>query len=617
MNPEVDQLDAVNHQVIEVQPPAGSSNKPPPVDLRQVTGGHACPSLTSPHRSEHKKKTRVLTRGWVDDDERALLDEDQPDSPLSPKSQASKDDKADRIFSPRDHRAQAAAANRKAVVDAWLQTEGKSQTVDLTKATVTVKEKAKRIVTTGRFNTAAMCLIFTNIVYMGLETDNNVGADSNSMMWLWIDHAFTILFASELALRAFALGREFFRSGFNVFDSLLVVCSIFDAIIVSVMAATGDGNSNSSTKFIVALRIARLLRVVRALRLIRFFKDLWLIVSGVLQSARVVLWAWALILLIIYISGILITRMVGQPYSHDPVIFMYFGDVPRSMFSMFEVMTIEGWPTMSRRSMQYLPSVWIFFVLFISFTSFGIMNVLTAVIVESTLDMSRKHQQDIAKKLHIEKKRALNKIYSVFKLADRDGNEQLSKEEFLAALKMPDVVRALYECDIDMGDAESLFDILDYDGSGELDVTEFIQGCMSARGGAKARDVLAAQCDLWRTQTRMADMLKSTVDEWGQEFDSLEKEFVEIRQYLGKFAFPLDENIGPSSSVISPSQKRMHKIARRALMMPAGFQGAGGTSHSKEKDKKKNKMSPRKEGADVPHGNHGSAKKVPESEHHK
>lgn len=247
---------------------------------------------------------------------------------------------------------------------------------------------------------------------------------------------------------------------------------------------------------------------------------------------------------------------------------------------------------MSRTAMQYLPSVWIFFVLFISITSFGIMNVLTAVIVENTLDTAHKNQQDIAKKLHVDKKKALGKIYQVFKLADRDGNEQLSKEEFLTALKMPDVARALYEVDIDMGDAESLFDILDYDGSGQLDVTEFIQGCMSARGGAKARDVLAAQCDLWRTQTRMAEMLKFTTDQWAQHFDSLDEDFAEIRRCLVE-THNLHFPSGVPPVQISPTTKKMHKAARRVLMMPAGFKALP------TEKKHKKKESPRKEGSDI------------------
>merc|ERR1719359_1822195 len=111
------------------------------------------------------------------------------------------------------------------------------------------------------------------------------------------------------------------------------------------------------------------------------------------------------------------------------------------MFSMFEVITSEGWPTMSRTAMEHEPSVWIFFVLFISITSFGIMNVLTAVIVENTLTDAIQNQQDIVKMIDHDRRKALNNIYQVFKLADRDGDEQLTKDEFLTALKNPDVVR--------------------------------------------------------------------------------------------------------------------------------------------------------------------------------
>merc|ERR1719331_3469557 len=94
----------------------------------------------------------------------------------------------------------------------------------------------------------------------------------------------------------------------------------------------------------------------------------------------------------------------------------------------------------------------------------------------------------------------MEKIYEVFVISDKDGDGGVSREEFLVALKNPEVMRNLHSVEIDMRGAEGLFDILDYDDSGNLDVTEFIEGCMRARGDAKAKDILALQCDLWRTQ---------------------------------------------------------------------------------------------------------------------
>merc|ERR1719463_444965 len=123
-------------------------------------------------------------------------------------------------------------------------------------------------------------------------------------------------------------------------------------------------------------------------------------------------------------------------------------------------------------------------------------------------------------------------MLEVFRIADKDGSGDLTKDEFIEALKKPDVMKLLYEVEIDMRGAEGLFDILDYDDSGSLDVTEFIEGCMRARGGAKAKDVLALQCDLWRTQQGVKSELQALRDMMSRRFGRLEEEFEPLRRHF-------------------------------------------------------------------------------------
>merc|ERR1719428_1795375 len=156
------------------------------------------------------------------------------------------------------------------------------------------------------------------------------------------------------------------------------------------------------------------------------------------------------------------------------------------------------------------------------------MNVVIAVIVQNTLDQAVLKKSDISKKLEGERKKALENIYEVFRIADTDGNGELTKEEFLVALRDPEVMKNLHEVEIDMRGAEGLFDILDYDESGNLDVTEFIEGCMRARGDAKAKDILALQCDLWRTQQWVRNELQQMTDTVFGRFCKLEAEIHSI-----------------------------------------------------------------------------------------
>jgi len=190
----------------------------------------------------------------------------------------------------------------------------------------------------------------------------------------------------------------------------------------------------------------------------------------------------------------------------------YFGTVPRSSFTLFQVMTTEGWADIARASMWYENWTWIFFILYLSITTFAIMNVVVAVIVENTLDQAVNQKDDLMKRQEHEKHQACAKIYEVFLAADADGSGDVTKEEFLSALERADVVTCLQDVGIDVRQAENLFNILDYDESGSLDAQEFIEGVLKARGEAKSKDVLAVQCDVWRCEKKMKTELRDASD---------------------------------------------------------------------------------------------------------
>lgn len=401
----------------------------------------------------------------------------------------------------------------------------------------------------GRFVEGPKCtlaitgLIIVNAMYIGIETDMNTGQDSSTGGWYAVECCFTILFTMELALRMYGLRIYFFWNldgspdGWNLFDLVLVSTAVCDTFILAIVTASSQQDGESDTLDVIsAMRVARLLRLARIFRLLRFFKELWLLVSGFVNSIRTLAWAWLLIVLIIYIFGILATRTLGQQYGCrvdsskgcDPEMDEYFGTVPESMFTFFQMITTEGWAQIARRSMGHLTASWIIFICFMSLTTFAIMNVVMAVIVEDNLNQAMAREDDVAKKLDKERHNALHKIYEVFLIADKDHSGELTKEEFLEALHNADVMKLLHEVGIDMRGAEGLFDILDYDESGNLDVTEFIEGCMRARGDAKAKDILALQCDLWRTQQWVRNELQQMTDTVFGRFCKLEAEIHSI-----------------------------------------------------------------------------------------
>merc|ERR1719321_642396 len=69
-----------------------------------------------------------------------------------------------------------------------------------------------------------------------------------------------------------------------------------------------------------------------------------------------------------------------------------FDNIPISMYTLFEVMTLEGWTDVVRPLLGSRPVMIVFFMFFVFVTAFFLLNLVTAVVVDRT--MSSQAQND-------------------------------------------------------------------------------------------------------------------------------------------------------------------------------------------------------------------------------
>lgn len=362
--------------------------------------------------------------------------------------------------------------------------------------------------TRGRFfNVFMSSVIAVHAVYLGVETDFADQGKSEGA-WFYIELGFTLIYCVELLLKLCAESVRFFYDRWNVFDCFLVMMSCLDTFLLEHI--TQDDGHTRHVDVMSVLRILRLLRITRIIRLLRFFKTLWLLITGVLDAMGTLVWAWVLITIIIFVFAVFMTRVLGIPHaSSNQEVREQFGRVENSMFTFFQVMTLEGWPSIARSAMKFEPWIWVVFIVFLLTTTFSIMNVIVAVIVEGTLSSAQDRQSETTKKTQAEEEKTASRIAEIFSATDQNGDNEITRDEFLSSIKSEEVMRFLTEVGIDMRQAENLFDILDYDDSGSLDVEEFSKGILKARGEAQARDVLAVQCELWKYELKVKEALRN------------------------------------------------------------------------------------------------------------
>lgn len=218
------------------------------------------------------------------------------------------------------------------------------------------------------FSNLILGLILLNAITLGLQTSPRVMGTVGGPLRV-IDTVILSVFVVELVLKLIAWRLAFFRSGWNVFDFLIVGVSLVPA---------ADG-----------LTVLRTLRVLRLLRLISQIPKLREIIEAIGRSLSGLTWTAALLALIFYIFGVMGTMLFQES---NPEHFASLGD---SLFTLFQVMTLESWSTaVARPIMGGQPWAWAYFVPFILIASFMVLNLFIAVIVNATQSLGRDEEAE-------------------------------------------------------------------------------------------------------------------------------------------------------------------------------------------------------------------------------
>ena len=218
-----------------------------------------------------------------------------------------------------------------------------------------MREKLQRLIESSRFEWTITAVIIANAIVLGLETVPAFMRDYGGVLML-LDKAAIAIFVAEIALKLFVYRHRFFASGWNVFDLLIVGVALVPV----------------SQQF----SVLRALRILRVLRLISVVPSMRQVVQGLLGAIPSMGTVIALLSLIFYIGAVMATKLFGQAFPQ------WFGTIGESLYSLFQIMTLESWSMgIVRPVMEQFPYAWAFFVPFILATSFIVLNLFIAIIV--------------------------------------------------------------------------------------------------------------------------------------------------------------------------------------------------------------------------------------------
>ena len=228
---------------------------------------------------------------------------------------------------------------------------------------------------TRKFYTFCNLLIVLNALAFGLLTDisiaDRIGPELESFCDLSI-----LIFIVELMIRL-SLEKGRFFTGRNRYWNW------FDTIIVVLSSAAQLGTFSSFRVF----RIFRVFRQLNILRVVRSADKLKLIVEAIFNAIPGMLWTTILFVIIMYTYELLGSTFFGNEFPD------WFGNVWRSMYSLFQIMTLESWSMgIARPVMDIYPAAWVYFVTYVLIASYVILNIVVALVVSSLQEVTAKNE---------------------------------------------------------------------------------------------------------------------------------------------------------------------------------------------------------------------------------
>lgn len=347
--------------------------------------------------------------------------------------------------------------------------------------------------------------IFAHAAYLGVETDHR-DVHTFHVQWLVLEFFFLLIFTVELILRMCAERRKFIHTGWNVFDTFLVLIGILGTCILTPIWLMSHDKSNHLTMFYVfrVMRMARLAQILRILRVIRFHYELMLLLKSIAGTMKALTWSMLLLLLVLYTTATLITNLVGKNdnFKSREDIQGYFGSMSKSLFTLFQLVTTEGWNEVSRDMMadDVLGfQISIFFTIFVAFTNFTLLNLITGVMLENVVRTANQGEDDkieLMKKAQLE---SIERLQAAFREIDDNHDGLVTLDELQRSLRtgssaMKDTFNKL---GVSAFNAGELFLVLDYDHSGALTLEEFVFGLgevIGAESGMSGKHLVGLEC---------------------------------------------------------------------------------------------------------------------------
>ncbi|MCF6339181.1 MAG: ion transporter [Sulfurimonas sp.] len=232
-----------------------------------------------------------------------------------------------------------------------------------------MSSKIASFVESKNFQNFIIWLIVINAVILGVATSKNIMNSDYGYFVTLFDNIIIGIFTIEIILRIYVHRLSFFKDPWSLFDFFVVAISLIPA---------NDG-----------LSILRVLRVLRLFRLLTIVPQMRVIIAALIKVIPGIGSISMVVLLFFYVFSIMATHLFAEEFP------IWFGDLGKSMFTLFQVMTLESWSMgIARPVIEVFPYAWIFFIIFILLVTFIMINLFIGIIVDAIFTIKEEDKKN-------------------------------------------------------------------------------------------------------------------------------------------------------------------------------------------------------------------------------
>lgn len=217
-----------------------------------------------------------------------------------------------------------------------------------------------RLVDSQRFQIFISAIIVMNAIVLGIETYVTPGTPTFDLL-SQLNEFFYIIFLIELILRMvsyFPRPLNFFRSGWNIFDFIVIGAALVPAIRAQA-------------------EVLRLLRLARIVRLLRFLPNARMLIATMGKALPSVMSMVVLVVLILFIDGMVGFVLFGEEIPKE------WGNIGSAMMTLFILLTLENFPTYLDQAQEVSPFASVFFLSYVLIAAFVVLNLVLGIVVGS------------------------------------------------------------------------------------------------------------------------------------------------------------------------------------------------------------------------------------------